>query len=231
MVRYGSSERMSIALFGGTFDPIHIGHVRGLIEAKEILCPRQMIIVPAGNPPHKEGEHHSPPEDRVKMVSLVTEELGFGKVSPFEIEMQGPSYTIRSLTHFAKISGGSPLILLIGSDSLLEIGSWHRYDEILSMTHIGVIPRPGFLTEKWLEEIEGAIDPLRITSVKRNYPSSRCDTITTREGTTITLLKIRRIHISSTEIREKVKKGASIKFLVTERVEQYIIENKLYREV
>jgi nicotinate-nucleotide adenylyltransferase len=220
-----------IAIFGGTFDPIHVGHVRGIIESREILGAPRVMFIPTGNPPHKQGGSLSEGRHRIEMVSLVRDELGFGELNSFEVDRDDPSYTVHTVSHIKKKWVETPVTVIMGSDSLLEISSWYRYEELLSEAHIAVLPRPGFLTDRYVEEIKEAIKPLEIVSFENGNPSPKCDSILTDRGTRIYLLKIHRLNISSTNIRKKVGRGESIKFLVTNKVEKYIIENKLYQEV
>jgi nicotinate-nucleotide adenylyltransferase len=219
------------AIFGGTFDPIHIGHMRGLVEVREIIDFEKIFLVPAGVPPHKNHLKRSPPEDRLKMARLAAKDLGTGIVSTFEIESKEPSFTFNTLSHFSSALENMSPTLIIGSDSLLEINTWHRYEDVLSQAHLAILPRPGFLMEENLDELGKKLWPVRIKEIKRNYPSSASDSLTTDRDREIALLKMSRLDISSTEIRQKVKAGKSIKFLVTQSVEKYIIEKRLYLEV
>jgi nicotinate-nucleotide adenylyltransferase len=220
-----------IAIFGGTFDPIHTGHMRGLIEAREIINFERVFLVPAGTPPHKTHQVRSPREDRLEMVRLAIVDLGFGEVSTFEIDSSEPSFTLNTVSHFRETFKDLAPTLIIGSDSLLEINTWHRYEDVLSLANLAVLPRPGFIKGDNIEELGKKLSPVKIEEIKRNFPTSASDWITTDKKRAIILLKINRLNISSTNIRGKVNNGRSIKFLVTESIEKYIIEKGLYREV
>jgi nicotinate-nucleotide adenylyltransferase len=218
-----------IAIFGGTYDPIHIGHIRGLIEAQEIMDFEKVYVVPTGIPPHKQKEQHTDPLDRLEMVRLAVGGFDFVEISTFEIEQREISYTINTIDHFGKAHGYESLTLLIGSDSLLEINTWYRYEEILDRSDFAILPRPGFRDTEDSEKIEKTLSPVKIADFKKNYPYSGCDCIITDRKRKVIILNVNRLNVSSTEIRDKVKNGRSIKFLVTEPVEKYIIEKKLYR--
>ncbi len=218
-----------LALFGGTFDPIHIGHLRGLIEAKEALNIERVLVIPAGKPPHKLGETYSSPEARFEMAKIAVTGLEGVEVSDIELRKPGISYTIETIDEIQKELFIDNLALIIGSDSLLEFSTWHRFDEILKRTHLVVIPRPGFLESLDIHAVERAIHPVSIKNVTRDHPEPGTITLENSVGKKIILLSVRRINVSATEIREKVARGKSIKFLVPPDVERYIIEEKLYR--
>ncbi len=220
-----------VAIFGGTFDPIHIGHMRGLIEAREAVDFERIFLVPSGTPPHKTHLIQSPGEDRLQMVRLAVRDLGFGEVSTYELDSRQPSFTLNTVSHFRNRFKKKPLTLIIGSDSLLEINTWHRFEEVLSLANLAVLPRPGFVGKDSFDKVEKKLSPIKIENITRNFPTSSSDWITTDQKKVIILLKINRLDISSTNIRDRVKHGRSIKFLVTEPVEKYIIEKRLYREV
>ncbi|RMG60760.1 MAG: nicotinate (nicotinamide) nucleotide adenylyltransferase [Deltaproteobacteria bacterium] len=218
-----------VVIFGGTFDPIHIGHLRGIIETGEILRPEKILVVPAGHPPHKETKYHTPPEDRLEMTRLAVRGIEGVEVFDYEVKKSSPSYTIETIEEVEKRYGTNDHAVVVGSDSLETFTTWHRYVEILEKTDLVVIPRPGHLDGLTLEEVERSIAPVSITGIVRDFPSPGCVTMETGKGRRIVSLPIREINVSATEIREKVAAGKSVKFLIPREVENYIIEKKLYR--
>lgn len=194
---------MKIALFGGTFDPPHVGHLILGQALLNLLDIEKVFFVPAFIPPHKKGERFSLVEDRLRMVELSTRDNdGFG-ILEIEVKRGGVSYsidTIREVKRSYKVPGDS-LFFAIGSDNLLDFDNWKSPDEIVDMCRVVVFPRPGFDADK----------------VKDKY----------REK--VIFLKTPLIDISSRKIREMVKNGQSIRYLVTDEVNEYIISRRLYK--
>ncbi|HDI83382.1 nicotinate (nicotinamide) nucleotide adenylyltransferase [candidate division WOR-3 bacterium] len=182
-----------IGIFGGTFDPIHTGHLILCRDVIELLGLKKIILVPAHVSPFKVGVETSTAEDRLKMVEIAIEHDPLLNVSDYEIKRGGVSYTIETINYLKNIYG--EVCLLIGADQAKDFKKWHRWEEILKTTPVYVLKRKGFN----FEHLEGMHS-----------------------------LDTRLIDISSTEIRNRVKEGRSIKYLVPERVEAYILDRGLY---
>jgi nicotinate-nucleotide adenylyltransferase len=214
---------MRIGLFGGTFDPIHWGHLRSAEEVSERFELDRILFIPASIPPHKRGQTTTPARDRLAMVRLAVAKNPRFKVSTVEISRPGVSYSIDTVRHFAKRKRqGDSLFFIIGLDAFREIGSWKDFAEIFPLCDFIVTSRPGSKDS----------DPLRGTGVavkklfcydfrRRNYRH--------RSGSRIFFIKLTDIAISASEIRERVKEGQSIRYLVPSRVETYIKKQGLYR--
>ncbi len=194
---------MRIGLFGGTFDPIHIGH----LVIAETVCSDfpldQILFIPAATSPHKVGENLSPPEIRFEMVqSAVDSHTGLG-ISDIEIQKGEISYTVETIKWFREREEWlhDEFYLLIGSDSFLELSTWKDPEMILEQVHLLVASRPGFNIEKGEKRF--------------------------REKATV--VKAPLIDISSSEIRKRVRLGNSIRYWVPESVEKIIFEKGLYR--
>jgi nicotinate-nucleotide adenylyltransferase len=192
---------------GGTFDPVHLGHLAVAEEARSNLDLSEVLFLPAGHPYFKDFARISPAPERVEMLRLALEGRAFCKISLIEIERPGPSYAVDSVEQLKKGYGdGAEMFFIMGLDSFLSLPLWQDAERLLGLCRIVVAPRPG---------------PSRIDleSLERDLPG-----IT--EGTIIMTGPL--MDISSTDIRERVKQGLTIKGLVPEAVAKYINEHRLY---
>jgi nicotinate-nucleotide adenylyltransferase len=198
-----------LGVFGGTFNPVHHGHLILAREAVELLKLDRLLLVPNAQSPLREGEVLAPAEDRLHMLRLaVAEEPGM-RVCDLEVRRGGPSYTVETLEALASAHPDAELIFLCGADSLNTLDRWVRIDRILELARICVLTRPG-------TEAEGALENLtrRALSV----------------GRAVRLLPMSRmIDLSATEIRERVARGQSVRWMVPEAVEAYIRLRGFYR--
>ena len=194
-------------VFGGSFDPIHIGHIILARDIKERLKADKVIFVPTAQAPLK-GKHRASMEDRLNMLRLALEKEKDFIIEDYEIKRGGISYTVFTLEYLKKKYEGEELYLLLGSDSFLRFHLWKEPEKILKMVRIVIVDREGKL-----KEVEEYINE-RFKAFKDK----------------VTLLHSRRIDISSTEIRRRIKEGKSIYCLVPESVEEYIRKRGLYKE-
>ncbi len=190
-----------IGILGGTFDPIHMGHLVLAEQVKEKLKLNQVIFIPCFSPPHKRGRKLSPAKDRFRMTQLALEGNPCFSVSGIELKRKGLSYTIHTLRQLKNLYPDSKIYFLTGSDVLNEIYTWKDPEEIYKLVKMVIVIRPGF----------DSIDP-------ENHFAKKS-----------IIVRITSIDVSSSQIREKVKKGQSIKYLVPFKVEEYIKKRKLYR--
>jgi len=197
-----------LALMGGTFDPIHFGHLVMAEAARIQFGFDQVIFVPSGTPPHKTHKQITSAVHRYIMTVLATMSNPYVHVSSFEIEREGPSYSIDTIKYFRDEYGKEvDLYFITGADAMQEILTWKAVPELLKLCQFIAATRPGYcLTE--LEQVKEAIGPLG---------HARIHCVTTPE-----------IDISSTDIRERLKNGKSIKYLLPETVEDYIYKQGLY---
>jgi nicotinate-nucleotide adenylyltransferase len=202
----------SIGLMGGTFDPIHMGH---LVTAEEVRIQYgldSVIFVPTGRPPHKEIHEISHHEHRYLMTVLATTTNPFFRVSRVEIDKEpgALTYTIETILFFHNYFGPeTKLYFITGADAILEIFTWKDYRELLSICSFIAATRPGYCLDK-LKEAIGAV-----------CPETLCN---------IHIVEIPAVAVSSTLIRQRVAQGKPIKYLTPELVTQYIFKNGLYRE-
>ena len=201
----------AIGLFGGSFDPIHHGHLIVARAIFEQLGLERMIFLPSASPPHKEAHDLTEAAHRAEMLQLAIEdEPGFA-FSDFDLSRGGPTYTIDTIAHFrAQAGGGVELCWIIGADSLTELPSWHRVSALVDECRIITAARPGWTGVDWD----------KLTDVLRDDQIARlCHGV----------LETPLLEISSTDIRRRVFEGRSIRYLVPERVRDYIESHRLYR--
>lgn len=201
---------MNIGIMGGTFDPVHIGHLVTAEEARQQYNLDKVLFVPAGQPPHKNRRAISETEHRYLMTVLAVINNPFFEVSRYEIDKNKPSYTIDTVRYFYKVLGKDKHIFFItGADAILEILTWHDYKELLDVCTFIAASRPGYSLKKIAERI------------KPHYPAVLSK---------VHLLENPAMSVSSTFIRERVRTGKTIKYLTAEAVEHYIYKNSLYVE-
>ena len=220
---------MRLGLFGGTFDPIHIGHLRAALEVKQGFERDQVVIIPAAQPPHKKGDQVSDATDRLKMVELGLSGFPGFSVSDVELQRSGPSYSIDTINHFKTASDKDTEIFFIsGLDAFLEIDTWKSYKELLQQVAFIVIARPIFdcsdSTLHW-KRLEDFIE----AKISTDYKFSDSSACFIRAGAKpIYSFDVTSLAISSTRIRELVKTGQPITYLVPESVENYVNSRGLY---
>ena len=203
------SER--IALFGGSFNPIHLGHLIVTRNIAEQLHLDRVILLPSATPPHKATVALLAPEHRAAMVRLAVEGEPLFEISDHDLTREGPSYTVDTVAHFREVLGPEAVLhWIIGADSLAELTTWYRVRALVSSCRIITAARPGW------ERID--FDVLRTRLSEEHIASLR-------EG----MLNTPRIDISATDIRHRVRAGRSIRYLVPDVVREYIEQHELYR--
>jgi nicotinate-nucleotide adenylyltransferase len=215
---------MRIGLFGGTFDPIHWGHLRSAEEVREALSLDRILFIPTSIPPHKKGQTTTPAQDRLQMVRLAVANNPRFAVSTVEIQRPGISYSVDTLRYFAnKNSKADSYYFILGFDAFREIGTWKDFSKIFPLCHFVVTSRP----EK------GQSSPFRRIpiAVRRLFCYDfHSKTYKHRSGTNLFFVKLTDIAISASDIRRRVKEEKSIRYLVPPNVETYIQERGLYLE-
>ena len=198
---------MNIGVLGGTFDPIHVGHLI-VAEATRIqLDLAEVVFMPAGQPWLKANNYISPAGHRVQMVRLAIANKPYFKLSTMEIERAGPSYTVDTITELkGQVGAGDKLFFILGWDNLVQLPKWHAPSRLVKVCHLVAVPRVGYPAPD-LNSLEAAIPGLSQSTI---------------------LLETPRIDISASEIRDWVAQGLSIRNLVPEPVEKYITQHSLY---
>ena len=200
-----------IGLMGGTFDPIHYGHLVTAEEARVQFDLSQVLFVPNRYPPHKAIDGVSDPEHRYCMTLLATATNSHFAVSRIEIDRPGPSFTIDTIEALCQASGPRDLFYITGADAILQIvrGEWERAAELLTLCQFIAASRPGF--------------PLNADDLRRHN-------VTRTVLDNLHVMEIPALAISSTDIRNRVAQGHPIRYLVPDPVETYIIKHELYRQ-
>ena len=209
---------MAIGIFGGTFDPIHMGHLRVAEEIREIFLLEKIYFVPGGIPPHKRRQGITSAEERLQMVKTALKGNKFFRASEIETKRSGPSYTIDTLKAFEKRF--NELYFLIGIDAFSQIDTWHLYQELFYHTNFIVMTRPSGKKQSILEMLPN--------DVRKDIRKSNDALCAHRSGRKIYLRDITQIDISSTKIKELLKRDRSIRYLVPASVEKIITERGLY---
>lgn len=213
---------MKWALFGGTFDPIHFGHLRAAEELIALLHLDRVIFVPAAVPPHKTTRPVTPFEHRLQMVRLATGGNDAFSVSDVESQRQGKSYSIDTVRYFlASQDKNLELYFITGQDAFDAIATWHEWEKLLLLCHFIVITRPGYENRGLAEIFPGEF------ASRFNYDEILCG-YRGPAGCMLYFRDVTFLDISSSRIRENVKAGQSIRYLTPDPVCRYIAVNNLY---
>jgi len=198
---------MNIGVMGGTFDPIHNGHLAVAEEVRSHLDLDVILFMPAGQPWLKVDNPVSPAEDRVHMVRLAIADKPHLKLSTVEIERPGATYTVDTMAELqAQLGAENDLFFILGWDSLVELPQWKEPSRLITLCRLVAVPRPGYPRPD-LKALEARIPGLSQRVILMDKPE---------------------IDISASEIRDRVARGLSITHLVPEPVESYIKQQKLY---
>ncbi len=197
---------MRLGIFGGTFDPIHLGHLILAEQAREACALDRLLLVVTGAPPHKLGERTAVGH-RLEMARIAVAGNPGLEVSDIEAIRPGPHYSVETLEQLTRIHPDAELFFLIGADTLFELPGWREPDRIAQLARIVVINRPGY----------DAIDPEQVPTLSASARGFQFVTVPP-------------IGIASSDIRERASRGRSIRYLVPRAVEAYIDAHRLYRQ-
>lgn len=193
---------MKIAIMGGTFNPIHNAHLLSAEQVRDGLGYDKILFIPSARPPHKELRDIINPEHRYQMTRLAIEDNSNFAVSRIELDRIGASFAIQTVKELKSFYGdGCKLAWIIGADSLIEFTIWKDFDELLDTCHFIATTRPNYCIDKALPNIHGRVQIFSITG----------------------------LNISASEIRERIREGRSIRYLVPNTVDDYIHRHNLYR--
>ena len=199
---------MRVGILGGTFDPIHIGHLFAAEEARTRMGLERVLFIPAGLPPHKLHLDITSTQDRLNMVELAIADNPHLFLSRVDIDRFGPSYTVDTVELLRNEYGSdSEIYFIMGSDSLADLLTWHKPERLIRLCRLVALTRPGKRVD--LDELNRLL-PGAIARVQ--------------------LLEMPLLQVSSTDIQRRVRMGFSIKYLVPPAVETYIYRHELYRQ-
>lgn len=218
---------MKIGIFGGTFNPIHYGHLRAVEEAGEKFGLDRILFIPAGKPPLKSNDL-AEAAHRYAMVRLAVKGNPLFEVLDIECRRAGKSYTVNTLEQLRRTYPDADFFFILGIDAFLDIPNWREPEKILSLANFIVLSRPGRNFSDLLQSPYLHLKKNQLAGIDSGT-SEACTTVL-QGGRQVILSRITPLGISSTDIRNQVKSGTSIKYLLPARVESYIISNNLYGE-
>lgn len=197
-----------IGISGGTFDPVHNGHLITAQYTMEKLELNKVIFIPSGKPPHKTRNDITSSEHRFNMVSEACERNSCFEASKIEMERPGKTYTIDTLKQIKSMYGDLDIFYITGADVIRDIKNWKDFEKVFELCDFIAAIRPNYDKDSFMQDVK---------LLKSKYQAK------------IHVIDVPLIEISSTEIRNRIKKGLPIKYLVPQKVEKYIMENKLYK--
>lgn len=211
-------SRDAIAIFGGTFDPVHYGHLRAAAEVAEQLGVADFRLLPAGNPPHRDGTW-APARHRLAMLELALAPHADLSVDEREVQRDGPSYMSDTLASLRVEAGRCPILLCLGQDAANRLDGWHRWERLLELGHLVVMTRPDArprYSQRLREHLHGRLvaGPDELMA----FPAGR-----------ICNVNVTRLAISSTDIRDQIGAARNPRFLLPSTVLAYIGKHGLYR--
>lgn len=214
---------MRLGLFGGTFNPIHMGHLRAAVEVTEAFSLDRLLLIPSANPPHKSTDGMASARERLEMLRLAIEGVPFFEASDLELARTGPSYTIDTLRYFQNHFGRESTIhFVVGQDAFSEITTWKSFKQLFATAHFIVMARPG-------ARLKSLEDFIR-TNISKDYQYDGTSSLYSHpEWCSIFCHNVTHLDISATKIRECIQQGRSIRFLVPPQVEAFIKRKGLYR--
>jgi nicotinate-nucleotide adenylyltransferase len=217
---------MKVGIFGGTFNPIHYGHLRAAEEVGEQLGLDRILFVPSGNPPLK-TKNIAPARQRFEMAKIAIKDNRLFALSDIESRLPGKSYTVKTIEALQKENPQADFFLILGIDAFLDIPNWWHPERLVNLSHFIIISRPGYA----FLDLQGSPFIKIKKPILKNLDASGTESheATLPSQREAVLLRITPLSISSTEIRRLVRLGSSIKYLLPPAVQSYIITHKLYK--
>lgn len=212
---------MRWGLFGGTFDPVHFGHLRAAQELIALLGLDRVVFIPASQPPHKATRVITPFEHRAQMIRLAIEDNHQFSFSDVEKQRAGKSYSIDTVRHFLESPENPELYFITGQDAFDAIATWHQWDRLLGLCHFAVMTRPGY-------ENRG-LDHILPRDIAAHYIyDERGDLFKDAQGRCVVFRKTTFLDISSSDIRDRLQQCQNVRYLLPDNVIRYIEANRLY---
>jgi nicotinate-nucleotide adenylyltransferase len=207
-----------IAVMGGSFDPVHIGHLRVAIEARDLLQVDQLRLIPCGQPAHRDKSIATAAQ-RLHMLELAVADEQALMVDDREIRKNRLSYSVDTLTDLRAESGQQPICLIIGADAYQQLNTWHQWKRLFDLAHLVVVQRPGYT--------------ITTSSNVAEYTAQRStenpEQLTKQSAGSVYFLQIPALEISSTRIRTLVSEGKSIRYLVPDSVNRWMQQHRVYQ--
>ena len=214
--------QLQVGIFGGTFNPIHLGHLRSVEEIREAFALDRIYFVPAARPPHRSGEALVSAAHRLRMVELAVADNPFFQASAVELERTGPSYSIDTIRSFRQILEAASLFFIVGLDAFREIHIWKEFATIPALCHLIVTSRPGVSVPPPEQLLPVALRPvLWYDPVHRMYRHT--------SGHTLVFHEIQGLQISASQVRALLRHRKSVRYLVPSTVAEYIADHALYQ--
>ena len=208
-----------IGILGGTFDPVHFGHLRPALDVAETLDLEQVRLIPCGQPPHRDMPFASALQ-RLSMLRAAVASHQKLKVDDRELRREGPSYMVDTLTSLKKDFPDTNLCLILGWDAFLHLESWYQWNRLFELANIVVTHRPGWSIEQINEHSELA----KLVKEKTLAPEK----LASQQAGYITFMPVTQLDISSTQIRQQLQQGNSVSYLLPDKVEQLILNQHIY---
>jgi nicotinate-nucleotide adenylyltransferase len=214
-----------VGILGGTFNPIHYGHLEAAEEVRDRLKLDRVLFIPSFLPPHKHEEDMPSATQRLEMVRLAIAGNPYFKVSDIEVKRGGKSYTIDTIEALLPLYLGAELYFITGLDSFLDIQTWKDWERLLTLCSFVVLSRPGYCFADLAKIGFMAQAEQELAALDRQETEQ---VVVKPDGIKVFLERISLYDISSTDIRKRVRQARTIKYHLPDSVEHYIIENKLY---
>jgi nicotinate-nucleotide adenylyltransferase len=213
------TDKAPLAMMGGAFDPVHYGHLRTAVELHDLVQFSELLLIPSSNPPHR-PPHLASGARRIQMLKAATKGLPWCSVDDRELRRDGPSWSILTLEELRAESSDRSLCMILGLDAFLGLSSWHRWQDILSLTHLVVARRPG-----WSIAAEEALNSL----------ISKCETrdvadLHSQPAGRIYIQEVTQLEISSSAIRAAITAGQEARYLLPDSVLEIIFATGCYAD-
>jgi nicotinate-nucleotide adenylyltransferase len=219
------SRAARVGIFGGTFNPIHLGHLRAAEEVLEALSLERILFVPSGEPPHKtgsDGDPIAPAAERLAWVRAAVAGNPRFAVEPLEIERGGPSYSVETLRTIGRRMAPELPVFVIGIDAFADVAAWREPEALFTLAHFAVISRPrppAAATPHWIPERLRDAFELSGDGLSGRHQKS---------GNWVRRLEIRALDISASDVRARLRRGRSVRYLLPEAVLEAVLKSRVY---
>lgn len=215
-----SQKTLRVGMLGGTFDPVHLGHLRSAVEVREALGLDRLHMIPAPQPPLRQAPQVSPAQ-RFELLKLGIADTPGIIADDRELRRSGPSYSVETLAELRSEYGQDvPLAMVIGFDAFLKLPKWHKVEDIFALAHLVIIDRPGYQMP-WPQPLKELVGNREVDSVAALMESPN--------GGVLTLTLPSMMSISATYVRARLKAGESVRYLLPEAVEKTILQQGFYQ--